>query len=147
MQLRKYTFADCEKIAELFYHTVHTVNAADYTQEQLNAWASGTVDLDRWHRSFVDHKTLVATDQGVLTGFGDITDSGYIDRLYVHKDYQGRGIGSAICSELEKLVQTNRFTVHASITAKPFFEKKGYHVVEKQIVQRKGIFLTNYAME
>ena len=34
MMLRKYQSSDCKEIAELFYHTVNTVNAKDYTQEQ-----------------------------------------------------------------------------------------------------------------
>ena len=46
MILRKYRTEDCESIAELFYETVHSVNAADYTPEQLDVWATGKVDLE-----------------------------------------------------------------------------------------------------
>lgn len=45
MQLREYRTADLDKLAELFYQTVHSVNARDYTEEQLNVWATGRVDL------------------------------------------------------------------------------------------------------
>ena len=45
MEIRKYMPCDCIHIAKLFYDTVHTINAKDYTKEQLNAWATGTVDL------------------------------------------------------------------------------------------------------
>ena len=41
MILRRYRTADCEEMAELFCDTVHSVNAEDYTEEQLNAWAPG----------------------------------------------------------------------------------------------------------
>ena len=37
MQIRKYRPSDCRELAELFYDTVHTVNAGDYTKEQLDA--------------------------------------------------------------------------------------------------------------
>ena len=37
--------------------------------------------------------------------------------------------------------------VAASITARPFFEKRGYRVIREQQVERKGILLTNYVME
>ena len=33
--VRNYRSSDCEKVAELFYETVHTVNAENYTAEQL----------------------------------------------------------------------------------------------------------------
>ena len=41
MQIRRYTPEDLPQIAELFYNTVHTVNARDYTREQLDVWATG----------------------------------------------------------------------------------------------------------
>lgn len=39
--IRSYRSTDVEEMAQLFYHTVHHVNAADYTPGQLQAWASG----------------------------------------------------------------------------------------------------------
>ncbi len=51
MKIRTYQPSDCHALAELFYHTVHTVNAKDYTEEQRNAWASGQEDLEKWRRS------------------------------------------------------------------------------------------------
>lgn len=146
MELREYCQTDCRETAELFYHTVHRVNAKDYTREQLEAWATGQVDMEKWNRSFQEHFSIVAVENGSIVGFGDIDDSGYLDRLYVHADYQGKGIASAICDRLEQAVQ-GRIVTHASITAKPFFEKRGYQVVKEQQVERQGIFLTNYVME
>ena len=48
MHIRKYQSSDCNEIAELFYHTVHTVNAKDYSKEQLDVWATGRIDLKKW---------------------------------------------------------------------------------------------------
>ena len=102
MQIRRYTPADCPAMAALFYDTVHRVNRRDYTPEQLDVWATGQVDLDKWNRSFLAHHTLVAMKDGVLVGFGDMDSTGYLDRLYVHADYQGQGIATALCDALEK---------------------------------------------
>ena len=146
MKFREYRSSDCEELAELFYHTVHTVNAKDYTEEQLDAWASGKMDLEQWNRSFQEHFCVVAVDDEVIVGFGDIDKTGYLDRLYVHRDYQGKGIASAICSKLEQSVPGSIVT-HASITARPFFEKRGYRVIKEQTVERQGIFLTNFIMK
>ena len=60
MEIRAYRREDIKEIAELFYNTVHTVNAADYTEEQLDAWADGNIDTAAWDRSFREHRTLVA---------------------------------------------------------------------------------------
>lgn len=146
MKIRKYQAEDVQTLATMFYDTVHTVNARDYSQEQLNAWATGNIDLDGWNKSFLEHFSLVALDGKQIVGFGDMDASGYLDRLYVHKDYQGMGIATALCDALEKAV-CGKVTTHASITAKPFFEKRGYRVVKEQQVERHGIYLTNYVME
>lgn len=146
MVIREYQPADCKEIIRLFYDTVHSVNAKDYTEEQLNAWATGKADLEMWNRSLLGHYSLVALENSMIIGFGDIDESGYIDRLYVHKDYQRKGIASAICKKLEQTVKGKIFT-HASITARPFFENRGYKVIKEQRVERQGIFLKNFVME
>lgn len=147
MFIRKYRTADCKHLAELFYQTVHTVNAKDYTDEQLDVWATGNVNLEEWNKSFSEHYTIVAVKNDIIVGFGDIDKLGYIDKLFVHKDYQRQGIASAICDELEQAVKVNKIIAHASITAKPFFEQRGYKVIREQQVIRGGIFLNNYVME
>lgn len=146
MIIRPYQPEDCKELARLFFNTVHTVNAKDYTKQQLNAWATGTVDLEAWNRSLTEHFTLVAMENGIITGFGDMDATGYLDRLYVHRDFQGRGIASALCDRLEASV-SGSVTTHASITARPFFEKRGYLVIKEQQVERRGVLLTNFVME
>jgi putative acetyltransferase len=145
VDIRQYQQSDCKELAELFYNTVHTVNAKDYTTEQLNVWATGQVDLEKWNLSLQEHYSIVAVENNVIVGFGDIDKTGYLDRLFVHADHQGKGIATAICNKLEQFVKEN-ITTYASITARPFFEKRGYKVVKEQQVERQGIFLTNYVM-
>ena len=131
MDIRKYKSTDCAEIAELFYNTVHEINAKDYTKQQLDIWATGDVDLSVWDKSFLEHNTLVAEENNIIVGFGDMDNNGYLDRLFVHKDYQGKGIATSIIIELErqsKIHGISIFSTRASITAKPFLEKHGYHV-------------------
>lgn len=145
MLIREYQSSDCKELAELFYNTVHAVNAKDYTKEHLDIWATGQVDLKAWNQSLQEHFSIVVVDDDIIVGFGDIDKTGYLDRLFVHLGYQRKGIATAICNRLESAVQENIVT-HASITARPFFEKRGYKVVKEQQVERQGIFLTNFVM-
>lgn len=55
-------------------------------------------------------------------------------------------IATAICDRLENKV-TGRIMVNASITAKPFFEKRGYRVLREQQIKRQGITLINFVMK
>lgn len=57
--------------------------------------------------------------------------------------------GSALVDILEleaKRLNFLEIITEASITAKSFFKHKGYHVICSQIIERKGIKLTNYRM-
>lgn len=146
MLIREYQTSDCEELIELFYNTVHTVNAKDYTTEQLNVWATGKENITKWNLSFKQNYSVVAMDNKIIIGFGDINNRGYLDRLYVHKNYQRKGVATAICNELEQQIKCDIIT-HASITAKPFFEKRGYIVVNEQQLKRRGITLINFVME
>ena len=145
MFIRKYQSSDCKELTELFYNTVHTVNAGDYTKEQLDVWAPEQADLEKWDQSLQANYSVVAVENEKIAGFGDIDKAGYLDRLFVHADCQRKGIGAAICNQLEQAVE-GTITVHASITARPFFEKRRYEAVREQQAVRQGIYLTNYVM-
>ncbi|WP_212962812.1 GNAT family N-acetyltransferase [Cohnella xylanilytica] len=152
MFIRNYREADIDSIVDLFYGTVHAVNKRDYSREQLDAWASAN-DLEErresWRASLSRNIAFVAEKEERIVGFTDMNRHGYLDRLFVHKDYQGQGIASALISVLESEARKSNLpeiTTNASITAKPFFESKGYRVVRSQIVERKGVELVNYKM-
>ncbi len=58
MIIREYKTIDCTVMGKLFYDTVHTINAKDYTTEQLDAWSTGNLDLEAWNRSFLKNKGI-----------------------------------------------------------------------------------------
>lgn len=142
--LRKYCHLDCQEIVTLFTETVYKINRQDYTRAQCDAWTSSSHDLERWQRLLQAHDSVVAVEKGKIIGFGDIDETGYLDHLYVHHEYQRQKVATKICDYLER--NAEMITTHASITARPFFEKRGYHVVRQQQVSRDGQLLTNYVM-
>lgn len=151
MRIRLYRKEDCREIIQLFYDTVHSVNIRDYTESQLAVWAPQVdqTNLVVWDKSLREHYTVVAEDNNMIVGFGDIDSTGYLDRLFTHKDFQQQGIASKILNELEQYAKDKGFsfiTTEASITAKLFFEKYGYEIIKEQQIERNGQILTNYLM-
>jgi putative acetyltransferase len=152
MEIRKFHVSDISQIVTLFYETVHTVNKKDYTKEQLDAWASKDDEelrLESWKESMSNNITYVALIDGRVVGFSDMTERGHLDRLFVHKDFQGQGIASALVNVLESEARRLGLTeldTDASITAKSFFEHHGFQFVQLQEVERKGIKLINFKM-
>lgn len=72
MLIRTFQPEDCKQMADLFYSTVHTICIQDYTKEQLDVWATGSVDLEHWNQSFLEHDCYIALEHHTIIGFGDI---------------------------------------------------------------------------
>lgn len=154
--IRKFIDSDAKQIGTLFYDTVHSVNLQNYTQEQVDAWApqlSGSEQeerVTRFKKSLGECISYVAENEGIVIGFACITGNGYLDFIYVHKDYQRQGVASALLNTLEQeAVQlgVKQIWANVSITAKPFFERHGYVTVQPQTVNVRGVSMNNFKME
>ena len=149
MILRRYKSKDCKKTAALFHDTVHSINSADYTRRQLNAWAPAYMDLSEWDDKLSSAYSIVVEDEDLIVGFGVADDTGYFDLLYTHKNYQGIGVANMVADDIERYVcrkGIHTIITAASITAKPFFEKRGYVVIKEQTVECRGQLFSNFVM-
>ena len=65
------------------------------------------------------HYFIVATNQqSQIVGFSSITHQGYLHSMFVHKDFQGKGIATILLNEIETVC--NRKRNHANyIRSKP----------------------------
>ena len=150
MHTRPYSFGDLLSIAELFHETVHVVGARHYTQEELDAWAPADLCAEDWEARLARNTSLIAEDGGKIVGFAELSPDGAIEMVYVHKDYQGQGIASALLAELEVSAQNDgieRLTANASRVAKSFFMRRGFNVLAAQQVDRRGVRIENFQME
>ncbi len=150
MKLRRYHPDDLEEVIQLFKDTICSVNKKDYSPDQVAVWAERAQFLQNKNEFFMSLYTIVAVEEKKIIGYGNIDDTGYLDHLFVHKDFQRKKTATVICEELERYAWRagqKKVTVHASITARPFFLKRGYTEKKEQQVEIKGIKLTNYLME
>lgn len=150
MKTRLYMPTDLDDVLKLFYDNVHHVCVDDYTPEQLDAWAPEKPDIYRWEMSLNKNHTLVVEMNNHIVGFGNVGETGYLDRLYVDKNFLHRGIATLLLEQLEKYVKAKGIVfmnTAASITSKPFFESHGYIVLKEQVVERRGVRMKRYLME
>jgi putative acetyltransferase len=150
INIRKFKTEDTAALLALFYDTVHTVNAKHYPTDQLDAWAPQLPDMKRWSQRFKSSETLIAEIEGIVVGFGNLESGNTIGMLYVHKDYQGKGVAATLLRKLEKkLIKLGSKSASAevSITARPFFEKRGYQIIRENRKMLNGKEFLNYVME
>ncbi|NVJ91405.1 MAG: GNAT family N-acetyltransferase [Methylocystaceae bacterium] len=148
--IRLYQKGDAPVMIDLFRNSVRKVALKDYTSEQTRVWAPDDINAVEWEQRCLSRPTWLAFDQGILAGFIDLESDGHLDVLYVSSDHQGVGVASGLyaCVEAQALRNGNKtIYVEASLTAKPFFERKGFRVLTAQDVERGGLVLVNFKME
>lgn len=139
-----------DEMLRLFYNTVHSVNAKDYNDEQLDNWAPAAIDKRKWEVRLSNNVCLVSFYNDKIVGFGELSEEGAIDTMFVHKNFQGKKIASRLLHELTGYAHDHdlrTLTTEASITAKPFFERHGFKVVKVQKNHYKKTVFINYKMK
>lgn len=149
--IRRLAAQDIPEMRKLFRATVLTVNSKYYTKEEVEDWASCGDSVEHWKELLAKNNYIGALDgQGGIVGFSSMNAEGYLHSMFVHKDWQGKGVATLLLSEVEKIARrygVHKISVEVSVTARPFFEKHGYKVVKEQKAKANRLYLTNYVME
>ncbi|NNL79022.1 MAG: GNAT family N-acetyltransferase [Flavobacteriaceae bacterium] len=147
VQIRHATPDDLLMVTKLFRETIQHVSSNHYSPVQVAFWKSSTDDLPKWRKRIEDLYFIVAEKGSMIVGFAYLKDGNYFDGLFVHHEHQGDGIATLLADTIEeKVIDNGHKTVHSdvSITAKPFFEKRGYTVDEFQMKPFKGVTFESY---
>ena len=118
MHLRPFAPGDAAACAQVFYEAVHQTNPALYPPDQQKAWGPRCPRHRRMAAALHRAPVWVAEEDGHVIGFGDIYPDGLLDMLYVHPQWQGRGVGKALIRVLEQAVTPERYRVFASRAAR-----------------------------
>lgn len=142
--------ADAKETQSLYIDTVLNINRRDYSEAEVEDWASCGNDISKIEERIRTHYFIVAENrQSQIVGFSSITPQGYLHSMFVHKDFQRQGIARLLLEEIERYAEENnimRITSEVSLTARPFFEKHGYKVETEQKRKANMLCLTNFWM-
>lgn len=150
MIFRKAFLLDVAEMQQLYIETIESVCKNDYNEEQIKVWSSGVNNMQRWTEVIENQFVLLAITENKIVGFGTLKDGNYIDFLYIHKDFQRQGIADKILNQLELEAKNHNskiITSDISITAKPYFERKGFIVKAEQKNILQNVELINYKMQ
>ncbi len=148
LTIRPYRKSDLDSVIAIVQAAVRETAARDYGPAQIAAWARA--DRSTWVQARMDRPTWVAELGSVPIGFTDLEADGHLDMMFVHPAHQGRGVASRLLAAVEAAAQAGglaRIFTEASITARPFFERRGFTLIAAQSVAIRGQVLTNFRME
>jgi putative acetyltransferase len=141
---------DIPAVIDLFRASVRVVAGRDYTQEQVTAWAPDEIDPEAWARRYDTRQAWIAEIGADPGGFIELEGTQYLDMLYVHPAHQRRGVATALLAQVEAAARragADRLYTDASITARPFFERRGFLLVAPQRVVLRTVAFVNFRME
>nr|WP_245355471.1 GNAT family N-acetyltransferase [Rhizobium leguminosarum] len=147
--IRPYLPDDAGATIDIFLRAISEVSSKDYSPAQIDAWAK-VEDRSLWAERRISRPAWIAEIDGEAVGFSDLTGEGCLDMMFVHPEFQGLGIASRLLSEVEERALKLGFAriyTEASGTARPFFERKGFRVITRQTVEKRGQSLENFLME
>ncbi|EID4421516.1 GNAT family N-acetyltransferase [Vibrio vulnificus] len=150
IEIRKYQESDAHDLWAIFYQTVRNVNLRDYSQAQVEAWAPDDFSSEIWQRKMNYLSPFVAEIGGKIVGYSDLQENGLIDHLFCHHEHQGQGVGRQLMEHVLRMGELQgitRFYSEVSITARPFYERFGFKVIQEQIIEVRGQKLCNFVME
>jgi putative acetyltransferase len=147
--IRRYQPDDANALWAVYYSAIHQVAAADYTDEQTEAWAPTEFDPLKWAERMRGIAPFVAERDGTIVGYADLQPSGYIDHFFVAGGATRQGVGSRLMQQIHSTAISNGLESlfsNVSITARPFFERWGFEVEQAQSVTLRGVTFENFRM-
>ena len=146
VDIRRATAGDAQAVYEIVLRASRETNARDYPASVIDRLVltlpKGVVSkLEEW-------QAYVAVVDGRVVGTVSLNGK-TVRVVFVHPDYQGRGIGAKLMDVVEnaaKLQSERTLGVQSSITAQEFYAKRGFKIVreafygeERTIVMSKDI--------
>ncbi len=148
--VREYQASDLEAVVALFGRSVHEIAAHDYSPAQVFAWAPQVPNWPAWSRRLSEGAVFACERKQQIAGFTRVEDSGYLDLLYVHPEFQRQGIARALLERVLAWAKSHgisRLTSDVSVTARPFFERAGFLMSKSCVVELRGVSFHNFRME
>ena len=154
IKIRRAVLEDLSELRQLYCDTVTTVNAKDYDKDQITAWLrpwfepeTPTRDGRMFAQKITEQYFITSVIDNTIAGFASLEDNGYLDFMYVHKDFQRQGVAKALLTELERYAaekEIKELNAIVSKTALGFFEKHGWKKIREDIVEVRGaVFVDN----
>ena len=134
MKIRRMKESEASAVSELIRTTIQISNRKDYPAELMDALIKTetpehVMERASWTHFYVAEEEEVIIGCGAIGPYWDKQDESSLFTIFVHPDYQGKGIGRLIVETLEKdefALRAKRIEIPASITGLPFYQKMGY---------------------
>ena len=152
--IRKSVLEDMKRVEAAHRESILKICSKDYSPEQIEKFSQVKYTDDIWQNSVGNEFHIVVEIEGEVEGFCHAKvredGNGEIVGLYLTPKAQGKKIGREIVEQaFDFLKQFNpsKIVLNGTKTAKPFYEKMGFKVIEEKKSLIRGIEIESFYME
>lgn len=149
VKIRRMKLEDVISVTRLHRNTIRKINSQDYPKHVIKIW-SGRNTVSWLRENFTTEQRYVAVFKEQIVGFINVSKDGKtLEALYVHHNYIGRGVGSALMKKAEQIIQKSgakKMIVTSSLTARTFYEKHGFKIVKPVTDLIRGVKIKGWKM-
>ena len=148
--LRPYRRTDADALGDIFHRAIQDGARRRYTSRQRDAWSPARPEGPLWDARLARVDTIVAEHEGRVLGFMALDLSvAYLDLAFVAPEAMGRGVAAAIYAVVEGRALAAGLAAletQASRLSEPFFRRRGWTLIARQKVERRGVRIPNAQM-
>lgn len=147
--LRRFEVGDAPACYSVFYRAVHLGAAQHYTAAQRNAWAPYAQMPQGWPQELASQACWVAQVDHKIVGFFSLEVDGHLSLAYVAPEFRRTSVAIDLHEKNiqdARRLELARLVTEASHLARPFFEKRGWHVTMPETIVRNGVEIERFQM-
>ncbi|WP_298318598.1 GNAT family N-acetyltransferase [uncultured Aquimarina sp.] len=132
-QISRATDSDLPLMQRLFYQTVTIYGSKIFTKEEVKIFSRLALDKKHWIQKFAEDFVYNAKLNGEVVGSFSLSKDGVIEYIFVHQNYQGRGIAKELYKTLEnvsKEANIEVLTTRINMSTRDFFKKNGFEIIK-----------------
>lgn len=153
--IRRAHHSDAQSIIDTHVRSIREVCSKDYSPEQIEAWAGRKFKPELWCQTIDRDYVWVLELDSKVQGFAQIAfldeTTAEVMGLYFTPEACGIGAGKKLFQILHDEAKNKgiqKMQLHATLTAKTFYEKFGFKQVEgKCSVEMRGVDIPCFPME
>ncbi|MGA2042878.1 MAG: GNAT family N-acetyltransferase [Roseiarcus sp.] len=148
MIIRAIAPTDAESIHAIHGLCLQRSLSGRYTREQIEAWMAGRTPQGTLRAAEGGERFFVTEEAGAIAGYASWKEEELLS-LFVHPDFQGRGIGSmllAACFDDAARSDASISVVKSVLGAEGFYARHGFGVVGPGSMSKRGVAIPHIWM-
>ena len=149
MELKQITKKDQQKLKEVYFDSINSINEKIYSNEHKFAWACQAWENSEFEKSLIKGIGAKLICNKNIIGFATRYPENRLSLLYVRSNFKRKGFGTMILNYIEKDALKsgiNKLKTEASLISYKLLLKNKWEIDRKEKVNIKGLMFERYRM-